>query len=128
MLTSLLRLLPTFVVGIPVAYVILRYYFRGSAFFTIGMIWVINLLFVTVNTTLAAKNPDSYPLYISTAVGIVVTAILLSYSGRLLRPLRQATAKLDQLSQGDLNIRLDETDAARNDEVGMVSRSIVRVC
>lgn len=127
MLISLLKLLPTFVFGIPIAYVILRYYFKGSVFFKIGMIWVINLFFVVVNTSIASKNPDVYPLYLSTIVGIALTAVLLAYSGKLLKPMREVTGKLDELAKGNLNIGVDSAMLNRNDEVGMVAQSISKL-
>jgi methyl-accepting chemotaxis protein len=125
MLTTLLKLLPSFVIGVPVAYLVLRYYFKGSAFFKIGMLWIINLLFVMVNTYLASKYPEIYPLWAPTAVGIIVTAFLLSYSGKLLRPLKQATKNLEELSKGDLKVQVDKEICDRDDEIGQVSKAIL---
>ena len=121
----ILRLLPTFIVGIPIAYFILRHYFKGSVFFKIGMIWVVNLLFVMVNTSFTSKFPELYPIYISSPIGILTTALLLAYSGKLLRPLRSTTDKLDELAKGNLNIGADKDLCNRNDEIGLISNSIV---
>ena len=127
MIETLLKTLPSFVFGIPVAYIILRKYFKNSVFLTIGMLWAANLLFVVVNTTIASKHPNIYPVYISTPIGIIITAFLLAYSGKLLKPLWKTTQELDELSQGNLNIKIDTTQLKRNDEVGQISRSIMKL-
>jgi methyl-accepting chemotaxis protein len=125
MINQFLRMLPVFIIGIPIAYFVLRHYFKESVFFKIGMIWVTNLLFVMVNTSFASKYADVYPLYISTTVGILVTVFFLAYSGRLLKPLKDATEKLDLLSNGQLDIELDDSLCKRDDEIGLVSNSII---
>lgn len=124
MLMGLLKLLPSFVIGIPVAYLILRYYFKGSVFFKIGMLWVINVLFITVNTNIASKFSDQYSLALSTAVGIVLTGFLLAYSGKLLRPLRSVTEKLETVAKGDLRVKVAKEDTVRNDEIGTISTAV----
>lgn len=125
MINHLIRMLPVFVIGIPVAYFVLRHYFKGSVFFKIGLIWVTNLLFVMVNTSFASKYADVYPLYLSTTIGILVTVLFLAYSGKMLKPLKDATEKLDLLSNGQLNIELDLSLCKREDEIGYVSNSIL---
>lgn len=124
MLDSLLRLIPTFVLGLPIAYFILRYYFRGSVFFKIGFLWVVNLLIITVNTSLASKHSEIYPVLLANAIGIAITGIMLAYSARLLKPLRIVTQSLDAVAKGDLTIKLDNKILESPDEVGLVAGSI----
>lgn len=125
MILNLLKLLPTFVVGMPVAYIILRYFFRGSAFFKIGILWVLNLFFAITTTSFAIRYPEIFPLWLSTSLGVIVSAGFLSYSGKLLKPLREATKKLDELSAGNLQIDINENYQNRKDEVGSITKSII---
>lgn len=125
MILNLLKLLPTFVVGMPVAYIILRYFFKGSAFFKIGILWVLNLFFAITTTSFAIRYPEIFPLWLSTSLGVIVSAGFLSYSGKLLKPLREATKKLDELSAGNLQIDINETYQNRKDEVGSITKSIL---
>ncbi len=127
MTDSLLRLIPTFVLGIPVASAILRYFFRGSVFFKIGMLWVVNLLIIAVNTSLASKHPDVYPVLLANGIGIGITGVLLAYSARMLKPLRSVTGLLNTVAQGDLTIKVDKEFSERKDEVGLVANSIIAV-
>ncbi len=127
MTDSLLRLIPTFVLGIPIAYAILRYFFNGSVFFKIGMLWVVNLLIITVNTSLASKHPDVYPVLLANGIGIGVTVFLLAYSARMLSPLRNVTDLLNTVAKGDLTIKINKEFSERKDEVGMVANSIIAV-
>lgn len=124
MLLALLKLLPAAVIGIPLAYVILRHYFKGSAFFKIGMIWVSSLFLVIINTSMAHNFSEAYPLWASSLTGVVLAASLLAYSGRLLRPLSKVTNQLKELSTGKLTIATDKQQMQRKDEIGKISTSI----
>jgi methyl-accepting chemotaxis protein len=124
MIDSLIRLIPTFVLGIPVAYFILRYFFKGSVFLKIGLLWVVNLLFITVNTSLASKHPEVYPVLLANAIGIGLTGVLLAYSAKMLKPLRNVTSLLDMVAKGDLTVSIDKDYTIRKDEVGLVANSI----
>ncbi|PZX09821.1 methyl-accepting chemotaxis protein [Breznakibacter xylanolyticus] len=120
-----LRLLPTFIIGIPVAYLVLRHYFKGSVFFKIGMMWVGNLFLVLLNTSLANHFAQQYPLWLSTSLGVFSSVLLLAASGRLLRPLRQATDQLDDLANGNLQLNVDTQHQHRNDEIGKLNRTLL---
>ncbi|MDD2549977.1 MAG: methyl-accepting chemotaxis protein [Bacteroidales bacterium] len=125
MLQALLKLLPTFVIGVPIAYFILRYYFKGSVFIKVGLLWVTNLLIVVVNTSLASKFPDQYPFWVSNPIGVIITVVCIAYSARSLKPLREVTGKLDEVAKGDLAVTIDKEYTLRKDEVGLVSNSIL---
>jgi methyl-accepting chemotaxis protein len=127
MVTIILRYLPSIVIGIPISYIILRHYFKGSVFFKIGMMWVTNIFLTMIITSLAANFPEMFPLWLSTTIGIGVPALMLAYSGKLLKPLREATDRLNKLSSGDLNVRLDLKQRTRNDEIGKIINSIANL-
>lgn len=125
MVDYILRLLPTVVIGMPVAYFILRYYFKGSAFFKIGILWVINLFVILINTSLAGNFPDDYPLGIATLIGVAISSGLLSYSGKLLKPLRKTIKQLEELSAGEMDIDVNNELKDRKDEIGQVVNALM---
>ncbi len=127
MLPIILRYLPSIVIGIPLSYIILRHYFKGSVFFKIAMLWVANIFLTMITTSMAANFPDLVPLWLATTIGIGAPALMLAYSGGLLKPLREATNRLDELSSGDLNILLDLKQRTRNDEIGKIITSIANL-
>ncbi len=120
----LFRILPSIIIGVPVAYFILNRFFKGSIFVKIGSIWVANLLLIMANTQLAAFYKNEYPQYISVPVGVILTLLLFTYSARILKPLRKATESLDELSKGNLNAEIDLDFIDQNNEVGHINRSM----
>jgi methyl-accepting chemotaxis protein len=125
MLEVALRLLPTFVIGLPVAYLILRYFFKGSVFFRIGMLWVINLYLVLVNTSLASNYSDVYPMPLATVIGIAFSVVLLTYSGKVLKPLHETIHQLQAISNGRLDINIRENLQNREDEIGSIVKALI---
>lgn len=120
----LLNVLPSFVVGIPVAYFILNKLFKESVFKKIGIIWVINLLLIVANTTAACEFKNIYPQYISVPVGVLLSFLLFVRAAKILRLLHKATEDLSSLSRGNLNIELDQEALNLSDEVGKINRSM----
>ncbi len=121
----ILRLSIPVLVALPIVWFIIRYYFKGSVFMTIGIIWVANLVFIMVTTSLSIRFPDVFPLWLSIIMGVGVSGGLLSYSGKLLKPLRETTQKLDELSSGNLMVKIDEDLQSRKDEIGSIIKSII---
>jgi len=125
MLDYILRLLPSVAIGMPLAYLVLRHFFKGSAFFKIGMLWVLNLFIILINTSLASNYPDVYPLGLATLIGVAISVGLLAYSGKLLKPLRNTISKLERLSEGELNIDIQEELKDRKDEIGQIVKTLI---
>lgn len=120
----LLAVLPSIIVGIPVAYFVLRHYFRGSIFIKIGIIWVVNLLIIVANTSAASHFKDVYPQYVSVPIGVIITILLFSLASRLIKPLAETTQKLDLFANGQLSIHIDKEKMNNKDEVGKINTSL----
>jgi methyl-accepting chemotaxis protein len=120
----LFSILPTFVFGAPISYFILRYYFKGSLFFKIGLIWMVNLFLIVADIRMSVHFKDSFPQYISIPIGIVLTVIMISYAARVLKPLRKATEELSELSKGNLALRVDDENLHYDNEIGMIYSSL----
>jgi methyl-accepting chemotaxis protein len=123
----LIQTVPSFVLGIPVAYFLLRHFFKNSIFLKIGILWVFNLLFVLANTQATAKFPDTWPVYITTPLGVIVSVLIFFYAAKIIKPLEITTSKLNELSEGDLSVKIDENLTKENTEVGSISKSIIKL-
>ncbi|MBN1118760.1 MAG: hypothetical protein JXA77_16230 [Bacteroidales bacterium] len=123
-----LQLLITLLVGIPVTIIILRLLLKKSMLFTIGVLWSINLLFIIVNTKLTTIYNEAYPQYLSLPIGAIVSIILVYVMYKIVRgPLDSALGNLEKLSEGKLNINVDGKFENRQDELGILARSIKKL-
>ena len=123
----LIQTIPSFVVGIPVAYIILRYYFKNSVFKTIGIIWVLNLLLIVANVEAANAFRSYFPLYVSTPLGVIISVVLFIAAARVLRPLHEATEKMNSFSEGVISVSIDKELLNRNDEIGKINQAIYNI-
>ncbi len=121
-------ILIVFGVGVPIAIVGLRLLFRDSIFFKIGALWVVNILYITVNTKLANAFPENYPQFIALPIGIGVTTICIYLVVKLIKkPLNDSIDTIIELSEGKINIKQDDELLLRKDELGKMANSIKRL-
>ena len=110
-------------VGIPLAVVVLRYFFKGSILLKIGIFWVISILIVTVSTRLTMAFPDVYPQAISLPTGISFVVFFIYLVYRLVRkPFDELLVNLKELSNGNLDIKTNAELINRDDELGKLSQ------
>lgn len=119
--------MPSFILGLPVGYFVLKTFFKNSVFLKIGFIWVFNLLLIVVNTEAAHSFKDSYPVYIATPLGVILSAILFIMASKIVKKLADAASNLELLAQGELKKINTHEDYDRNDEIGSISRSVRRL-
>jgi len=113
------------VVGIPFAIIILRVLFKKSILFRIGALWAINILFIASSTRLTAAFPEIYPQGVSLPLGMGVSAFLiyLVYL-RIKKPLNNSIKNVELIAQGNLKIDISVQEEAREDELGILAKSI----
>lgn len=121
----LISTLPSFVIGIPVAYFILRRYYSRSIFLKIGILWVINLLIIVANAQAAVLFAKSYPLYVSAPLGVIISAFIFIIGAKSIKDLEEATKKLNELANGVLDVTIDQEALNQNNEVGDISQSML---
>lgn len=93
--------------------------------FRITILWVFSLLFVVINTRISMGRPDLYPYQVSMPVAILVITLISILAYRMIRlPLKRAMTDLEKISKGDLTVVVDENFKKRNDELGVIARSI----
>lgn len=112
-------------IATPIAVFVIRLLFKNSILFKITSLWLFSLLFLVTNTRLSAGRPDLYPYHFSMPIAIVVIFFIAYFAYRIIRiPLKQAMHDLEKVSKGDLTVKVDEKMLKRNDEMGVISRSI----
>lgn len=112
-------------VGIPFAAILLRLLFKNSILFRMGLLWAINIFMVTISTKLTDAFPAKYPSIPALIVGMSISAILIFFVYKGIRkPLTDSLKNVELLSKGNLNINIDEQNALRKDELGILTKSL----
>jgi methyl-accepting chemotaxis protein len=119
----LIQTLPSFLLGLPIGYFILRKFFKNSIFLKIGFLWLTNLLFIVSNANAVNFFPKDYPVYIGTPLGIIISIVFFIIASRIISKLTDATDNLNKLNNGNLSVSIDKENKDRQDEVGTISRS-----
>lgn len=115
-------------VGTPVVVIVVRLLLKNSILFRIGALWGANILITSSNTKLQTAFNDVYPQYISLPVGIAVSVIFIYIIYKTIKePLNDALSNLEQLSNGNLEITVNKEHQEREDELGILSRSILNL-
>lgn len=113
------------VIGLPVGLLIIRSVFKDSILFYITGLWLSSLLLIALATNLRYLYPDFFPVYVSTPVGIgYATFCVYLVSKKIQKPLNNSLSNLEKLSQGDLNIMIDNEHENSEDEMGRLIRGI----
>jgi methyl-accepting chemotaxis protein len=103
------------------AALLLNRFFKKSVFIRIGLIWLFNLLFVMLMVGIKYKYYDGNRLVevIITLIDILVS-ILCFYSASIfvMRPLANALNKLEELANGNLDIKVDKELIHDRDDIG----------
>jgi methyl-accepting chemotaxis protein len=105
------------------AALLLSRFFKKSVFVKIGLIWLINLLFIMLTVGIKYKFYDGNSLAnaIITITNVIVS-MLCFYSASILvvRPLANALDKLKDLSEGNLDLDTDKELIHSRDDIGLL--------
>ncbi len=113
------------VVGVPVAVILMRVLFRNSVFRQISTIWVITLLFTSINNSARIQFESSYPQALALPIGIIVIGLGIYIASKYVKvPLNQMTDDLAKLAKGDVNIKIGDDYSNRKDEIGSLANSV----
>ncbi len=113
------------VVGVPVSVILMRVLFKNSVFRQISTIWVITLLFTSINNSARIQFESSYPQAMALPIGIIVIGLGIYIASKYVKvPLNQMTDDLAKLAKGDINIKIGEYYSNRNDEIGSLANSV----
>ena len=110
--------------GILVAIILMRILFKNSVFKQISIIWVITVLFTSINNS-ARIQFDEYSQVIALPIGILVVGFGIYLSSRLVKqPLNDIIRDLTKLTKGDIDVEIADKFSDRSDEVGIIAKSI----
>jgi methyl-accepting chemotaxis protein len=121
----LTQLLITNVLAVTIAYVSLRFFFKGSILFRLGALWVLNAILIGLNNKIGTFFPAyANPVY-SFPVVAAVTVFLLSLASKQVRkPLAESIKNLNLMSKGNLAFEVDRKFIDRTDDLGELNRAI----
>ncbi len=105
------------------AALLLNRFFKNSVFIKVGIIWLINLLFLMFMTGVKYKFYDGNTSanLIIMITNILVSAICFYYgSVSVVKPLMKAVTKLNEISNGNLDIKIDTHNIDKNKDLGML--------
>lgn len=109
------------------AVLLINRFFKKSIFVRIGVIWLINLLFLMFMTGLKYKFFETNTLVslMITLVNILVSVLCFYYASiSVVRPLFEAIQNLNRLAGGDLTIVVDKTKMHDRHDLGILYMSI----
>jgi len=124
--------LVTTTLGIVVAIFVLRFFFKGSILFKLGVLWVINVIVSSFSTAMKfgvnASYPGGYPEWLNFLVIVIASVALLYFASKHVRkPLSESIVNLNKLSKGNLDIEVPAEFMARHDDLGELNRAIDEV-
>jgi methyl-accepting chemotaxis protein len=122
------ELFSTVLIGTPIAFFVLRYFFKGSILLRISVLWVFNLFVVDLINNLEDVYPSKIPIYITLGVGTIITIyIFYLVSKYTQKPLQTSIANIEMLAEGVLKINIDKKCIHDKDEIGQINTSLQKL-
>ncbi|MBN1252008.1 MAG: hypothetical protein JXR51_15090 [Bacteroidales bacterium] len=116
-----------FVIAIPIAAILMRLLFKESVFKQISTIWIITILFDSVNTQ-ARIHYESYSQAIALPIGLVVIGLGIYIASKYVKdPLNDMVDNLTELSNGKIIDKISKKYSNRKDEIGKMANSINKI-
>jgi len=113
-----------FIIIIPIAVILMRILFKESVFKQISIIWIITILFDSVNTQ-ARIHFDAYSQAIAMPIGIFIIGGSIYLASKLVKqPLNDMVDNLSELSKGKIVNKITKKYSTRKDEIGKLANSI----
>ena len=100
---------------------LLNRFFKNSVFVRIGVVWLFNLLFIMFMVGLKYKFfEDNKPVTIAITLGNIIVSVICFYYGSIavVRPLAKSVEKLEEISNGNLDVEIDTKDVNPNKDLG----------
>lgn len=108
--------------GVAAAILLSRVY-KNSIFVKVGVVWLINLLFIMTTVSIRVKFYDGNTLvrYLMLAINVLFSVLCFYYATiKVVRPLSKAIAKLYKLAEGDFNIPDDDSYVNPKTDLGQL--------
>lgn len=105
------------------ATLLLNRFFKKSIFIRIGVVWLLNLLFLMFTIGVKYKFYDgNTPVNLAiTAINILVSVICFYYASiRIVHPLRKISETLNNIADGDLTTEVDKAKISEKVDLGQI--------
>lgn len=122
-------MMSTVVAGIT-ATILLNRFFRNSVFVKVGIVWLINLLVIMFTVSIRMKYYDGVALasIISLAFNAAVSVMCFYYASiRVVKPLAEAIKGMNELADGNLNIRVDKNLIKEKHDLGQLHQAAEKI-
>ena len=128
MYETVLDITLTAIIGIPLAIVVLKYFFKNSILHRITSLWVANILIVDMLGELGNTFPNYFPNLVTLPIGITITLVMFYYVAKMVKkPLGDSIKQIVDLSEGKLDIEIDENSSVYKNELKDLHISIVKL-
>jgi len=128
MYKDLLDIFSTAIIGIPVAIIALRFFFKNSILFIICSLWVISLILTDTLGELNNYYPTTFPTWVTLPSGIIITLLFFVYVVRIVRkPLNESIQKLKSIAEGQLNVEINKQHVGINNELGLLNQVVIQL-
>lgn len=115
----------TAIVGIPLAFLVLRIFFKNSILLRITILWVADLLIIDALGELGNLYPETFPTWLTLSIGIPITIACFYLVSRMVKkPLASSIDQIVQLSKGALKVNIDPTSLNSKTELGALNQAI----
>jgi methyl-accepting chemotaxis protein len=112
-----------FLLGVPVALIMLRHFFKKSVLFKIGMVITLEMAFgATLAFSMNIIGLIHLIWALPLAIGLMIYGVVLVRNE--IRVLQTLTNKLSILSEGHLNVTIDQNFMKKENEMGEISRAM----
>lgn len=110
-------------IGIPFAYVVFNYFFKGSFMVKVGYVLLANLFFTGLCKDIEYMFPSDYSAILSFIPIVIFSTFTIVYLSKVFVGLLKGTLyNIEQLSEGNLDVRSDKKMVERKDDMGLLSR------
>ena len=116
MKNDIMEVLITSIVGIPIAIIVLRLFFKNSILHRILSLWVIDILVVDALSELGNLYPDVFTDFVTIPTGVTITLLFFIYIARIVRkPFSKLINQITELSEGKITIEENRELNAKNE-------------
>lgn len=116
-----------FLVGLtlPLSIILLRIFFKKSIIYSIGVIWISNVVLVTALGYGAGLRGETFDYFWIFPMIIVTSSVGFFFLHKNIRSsLKNVTKDISRITKGDLVTKMNEKNIDRKDEIGEISRLV----
>ncbi len=124
----ILKSILSLVVGTAVGVLVIRLLLKSSFFAKIGVFWLISILFVAINTRIAASFPEDYAYGLALGINAAFSSAMIYLAFLFVkRPFDKTFNDLKRIANGELDIEVEKERLELKDEFGAINQMLVTI-